>query len=71
MHKLGLRNATEMTLAAMEMGLIERPMCFSRLAETHGQAQDIDSVWGTIQSNDTFRHGDLAGIKGLPSPRPP
>lgn len=31
MQKLGLRNATEMTLAAMEMGLIERPSSFSRL----------------------------------------
>ncbi len=31
MQKLGLRNAAEMTLAAMEMGLIERPSSFSRL----------------------------------------
>jgi DNA-binding NarL/FixJ family response regulator len=31
MQKLGLRNATEMTLAAMEMGLIERPSSFSRI----------------------------------------
>jgi len=31
MQKLGLRNATEMTLAAMEMGLVERPSSFSRL----------------------------------------
>lgn len=31
MQKLGLRNATEMTLAAMEMGLIERPNSFSRV----------------------------------------
>jgi len=30
MHKLGLRNATEMTLAAIDMGLIERPGVFSR-----------------------------------------
>lgn len=30
MQKLGLRNATEMTLAAIEMGLIERPSSFSR-----------------------------------------
>jgi DNA-binding NarL/FixJ family response regulator len=29
MQKLGLRNATEMTLIAMEMGLIERPVMFS------------------------------------------
>lgn len=31
MQKLGLRNAAEMTLAAMEMGLIERSRSFSRL----------------------------------------
>jgi DNA-binding NarL/FixJ family response regulator len=31
MQKLGLRNATEMTLTAMGMGLIERPSAFSRL----------------------------------------
>lgn len=31
MQKLGLRNATEMTLVAMEMGLIERPVSFVRL----------------------------------------
>lgn len=31
MQKLGLRNATEMTLVAMEMGLIERPVSFARL----------------------------------------
>ncbi|MBX9611515.1 MAG: response regulator transcription factor [Burkholderiales bacterium] len=31
MQKLGLRNATEMTLAAMEMGLVERPSSFSRV----------------------------------------
>jgi hypothetical protein len=31
MQKLGLRNAAEMTLAAMEMGLIERSSSFSRL----------------------------------------
>lgn len=30
MQKLGLRNATEMTLAAIEMGLIERPHSFCR-----------------------------------------
>ncbi len=31
MQKLGLRNATEMTLVAMEMGLVERPVSFSRV----------------------------------------
>jgi len=34
MQKLGLRNVTEMTLVAMEMGLIERPSSFSRLMGT-------------------------------------
>ncbi len=31
MQKLGLRNATEMTLTAMKMGLIDRPSAFSPL----------------------------------------
>jgi DNA-binding NarL/FixJ family response regulator len=31
MQKLGLRNAAELTMAAMEMGLIERPSSISRL----------------------------------------
>jgi DNA-binding NarL/FixJ family response regulator len=31
MQKLGLRNAAELTMAAMEMGLIERPRSISRL----------------------------------------
>ena len=35
MHKLGLRNAAELTLAALDMGLIERPTSITRLsAET-------------------------------------
>jgi len=32
MHKLGLRNAAELTLAALELGLIERPSSVSRLS---------------------------------------
>jgi DNA-binding NarL/FixJ family response regulator len=44
MHKLGLRNATEMTLAAMEMGLIERPMAFSRLLVTNGQSEAAETA---------------------------
>jgi DNA-binding NarL/FixJ family response regulator len=32
MHKLGLRNAAELTLAALDLGLIERPMSISRLS---------------------------------------
>jgi DNA-binding NarL/FixJ family response regulator len=31
MHKLGLRNATELTLVALELGLIERPFAMPRL----------------------------------------
>jgi hypothetical protein len=31
MHKLGLRNAAELTLAAMDLGLIARPKSLSRL----------------------------------------
>jgi DNA-binding NarL/FixJ family response regulator len=31
MHKLGLRNAAELTLIALELGLIEHPFAFARL----------------------------------------
>lgn len=37
MHKLGLRNAAELTLIALELGLIERPFAFARL--TKGSAE--------------------------------
>jgi DNA-binding NarL/FixJ family response regulator len=40
MQKLGLRNATEMTLAAMEMGLVERPSSFSRLMGSNNAMLD-------------------------------
>jgi DNA-binding NarL/FixJ family response regulator len=33
MHKLGLRSAVELTLVALELGLIERPFAISRLAK--------------------------------------
>lgn len=36
MHKLGLRNAAELTLAALELGLIERPFAVSRLMQAPG-----------------------------------
>jgi DNA-binding NarL/FixJ family response regulator len=32
MHKLGLRSAVELTLVALELGLIERPFAISRMA---------------------------------------
>ncbi len=32
MHKLGLRNAAELTLAALDLGLIERPSAVTRLS---------------------------------------
>jgi DNA-binding NarL/FixJ family response regulator len=34
MQKLGLRNATEITLMAIELGVIERPASFSRMMES-------------------------------------
>ena len=34
MHKLGLRNAAELTLAALDMGLIERPKSITRLSSS-------------------------------------
>lgn len=33
MHKLGLRNAAELTLVALELGLIERPFAISQLTK--------------------------------------
>jgi DNA-binding NarL/FixJ family response regulator len=40
MQKLGLRNATEMTLIAIDMGLIERPTAFSRMVVSNTR-QDV------------------------------
>lgn len=46
MHKLGLVNAAEITLVALEMGLIERPMPLARLAHTHaGQPDSVASSY--------------------------
>ena len=36
MHKLGLRNAAELTLVAMELGLIARPLVVARFASSLG-----------------------------------
>ena len=36
MHKLGLRNAAELTLVAMELGLIARPLSVGRFATNQG-----------------------------------
>jgi DNA-binding NarL/FixJ family response regulator len=44
MQKLGLRNATEMTLTAMEMGLIERPTSFSRVMLTNGHDHEMNAA---------------------------
>lgn len=41
MHKLGLNSATDMLIAAVEMGLIERPMSFSRLMGTPPPPPDM------------------------------
>ncbi len=37
MHKLGLRNAAELTLAALDLGLIERPTSVTRLSLDAGR----------------------------------
>ncbi len=37
MHKLGLRNAAELTLAALDLGLIERPSSVARLSGEEGR----------------------------------
>ncbi len=41
MHKLGLHSATDMMLAAVEMGLIERPVSLSRLMGNPPQPLDM------------------------------
>jgi len=41
MHKLGLRNAAELTLIAVEMGLIERPFAISRLLKDDPAAASL------------------------------
>ena len=46
MSKLGLRNATELTLAAMELGMIQRPTSHLRLDEYHVRSQSEGSVSG-------------------------
>ena len=40
MQKLGLRNATEITLVAIEMGIIERPASFARMMESRRSNED-------------------------------
>jgi DNA-binding NarL/FixJ family response regulator len=42
MQKLRLRNAAELTLVALELGLIERPMSIMRL--THGAAATVSAI---------------------------
>jgi DNA-binding NarL/FixJ family response regulator len=42
MQKLGLRNVAELTMAAMEMGLIERPKSISLLMENPGSICSAD-----------------------------
>lgn len=42
MHKLGLRNAVELTLVALEMGLITQPFAISRLSsKSAGSAETV------------------------------
>ncbi len=41
MHKLGLHSATDMMLAAVEMGLIERPVSLSRIMGNPPQPLDM------------------------------
>jgi DNA-binding NarL/FixJ family response regulator len=48
MQKLGLRNAIEMTLAAMEMGLIERPSNFGRLSTSDGHDRSASTTAGDL-----------------------
>ena len=46
MNKLGLHNATELTLAAMELGMIQRPTSHLRLDEYRVRSQSEGSVSG-------------------------
>jgi DNA-binding NarL/FixJ family response regulator len=51
MHKLGLRNAAELTLVAIELGLVERPDSLVRL--NHDSHND-----GSPRSDRTYRPAD-------------
>jgi DNA-binding NarL/FixJ family response regulator len=44
MHKLGLRNAAELTLVALELGLIERPRSLARLTSEGATELDLRDV---------------------------
>ncbi|MEO8311821.1 MAG: response regulator transcription factor [Caldimonas sp.] len=44
MHKLGLRNAAELTLVALELGLIERPRSLARLTSEEAAALELRDV---------------------------
>jgi DNA-binding NarL/FixJ family response regulator len=53
MSKLGLRNATELTLTAMELGLIARPTSHWQLSDHHARGKKEgsasgDSAFGTL-----------------------
>jgi DNA-binding NarL/FixJ family response regulator len=41
MHKLGLRNAVELTLMALEMGIIERPLSLARMASSANSGDGV------------------------------
>lgn len=76
MHKLRLRNAAELTLVALELGLIERPIALSRLAQEPPFEVDDDPATATTPTTDSVakRNGLLRAVASGPemaSARPP
>ena len=52
MHKLGLVNAAEITLVALEMGLIERPMPLARLAPSRARREQLGTPNSPLDDDD-------------------
>ena len=52
MHKLGLVNAAEITLVALEMGLIERPMPLARLAPDRARREQLEAPVRPLDDDD-------------------
>ncbi len=68
MHKLGLRNAAELTLVAIDLGLIERPSSLARL--TNGIALEPESRNGRARVSADDAHGTF-DIVSAPVPLGP
>jgi len=69
MHKLGLVNAAEITLVALEMGLIERPMPLARLSPTRARREQLGAPDSQLDDDDLAApppHG-VSALEALPA----